>query len=52
MNGQVFVALLGQQVEELLLQGGFALVGVRTVFVGGVFGDDGGVGGGGDEVIR
>ena len=34
MNGQVFVALLGQQVEELLLQGGFALIGVRTVFVG------------------
>lgn len=52
VNGQVFVALLGQQVEELLLQGGFALVGVRTVFVGGVFGDDGGVGGGGDDVYR
>lgn len=50
VNGQVFVALLGQQVEELLLQGGFALIGVRTVFVGGVFGDDGGVGGSGNEI--
>lgn len=51
VNGQVFVALLGQQVEELLLQGGFALVGVRAVFVGGVFGDDSAITGGGDEIV-
>ena len=51
MNLQIFIALLGKQLDKLPLQSRLALVAVRAVFHRLIGGDNGVFGCGGDNVI-